>query len=516
MQGDLRALDPVPSLRGALWGTLSFRFAVAAIVIVVAGCGGGAAGGEADPATTVPADALVYIEALVRPEGSQREDALEAAGKVLLTDDPEAEIRAGLEERLDDLDYERDVEPWLGERAGYWMGPADDAGVVVLEATDGEEARSSLDAALKRNGGRVATRSHRDGEYLVDDDGVAVGVVGEFAIIGPEAAFKRTVDAAEGDSLADTERYTDAVDGLEDERLAHLWVDIPGLLEHARESDPVVRERLGLLPLEDMRPLTVSFTADGERLAAETKLRANDFGPLLADGSTPLLQELPGDAWAAAGAADAGEALRDAIDGFAGALGGLAMRREVRRRTGLNLDRDLLDWIGHVGFFVRGTTPRTLEGGLVIQPTDEDRAADAFGRLAGAIQMAARVRAQPVDVAGADQAFQIALPRSEHPLVLARGSGLVVAASSRAAAEAALGSRDRLGDSDLYAQAEELVGMEPGLLVSMPDLLELAAGGKPDPQFERARPHLEQLTVLAAGMTAADDEATARVAAGLK
>jgi hypothetical protein len=487
---------------------------VAAIAVVVGGCGGGAAGGEADPATTAPADALVYVEAVVRPEGSQREEALEAAGKVLRTDDPEAEIRAGLEEEFDDLDYERDVEPWLGERAGYWMGPEDDSGVLVLAATDSEEARSSLEAALKRNGDRVAVRSHRDSEYLVDDDGVAVGVVGDFAAVGPEAAFKRTIAAAEGDSLADTERYTDAVDELEDERLAHLWVDMPRLLEHARESDPVVRERLGLLPLEDMQPLTVSFTAGSERLAAEAKLRANDFGPLLARGSTPLLQELPGDAWAAAGAADAGEALRDTIDGFAGALGGLAVRREVRRRTGLDLDRDLLDWIGHVGFFVRGTTP--LEGGLVIQPTDEDRAADAFGRLAGAIQAAARVRAEPVDVAGADQAFAISLPHSARPLVLARGSGLVVAASGRATAEAAMGSGDRLGDSDLYAQAEELVGMEPGLLVSVPELLELAAADAPDPGFERARPYLEPFTVLAAGMTGDDDEATGRVAAGLK
>ena len=62
--------------------------ALALLAALVAACGGGAAAGEADPASAVPADALVYIEAVVRPEGDLRDDALAAAGKVLRTDDP--------------------------------------------------------------------------------------------------------------------------------------------------------------------------------------------------------------------------------------------------------------------------------------------------------------------------------------------------------------------------------------------------------------------------------------------
>lgn len=523
MQGRLRALTPLPSLRGALWGTLSFRSAVAATAVVIAGCGGGAAGGEADPATAVPPDAVVYAEAVVRPEGSQHEEALEAAGKVLLTEDPEAEIRKRLGEAFADVefDYARDVEPWLGERMGFWLRPTaerDDFGTLVLTATDTELALESLEGMLTRNGEAFTERSYRDGQYLQQDDsGLASGVVGDFVVIGPEAAFKRAADAAEGDSLAEADRYSDAVDELDDERLAHLWLDLRGLFALARERDPELDRLSALVPLDDMPPLTASFSADGDALTVESQLRGIDrggFGPLLS-GGTPLVQELPGDAWLAGGSADVGEALRETVDGLAGAIGGLALRREVRQRTGLDLDRDLLDWIGHVGFFVRGTTPEAIEGALVIQPTDEERAADAFGRIAGAIQVATRVRARPVDVAGADQAFAIPRARSEQPLVLARGSGLVVAASSRAAAEAALGSDDRLGDSDVYERAQELVGMEPGLLVSMPGLLEVA-GHDADPDFERARPYLEQFTVLAAGMTADGDKATGRFAAGLK
>jgi hypothetical protein len=231
----------------------------------------------------------------------------------------------------------------------------------------------------------------------------------------------------------------------------------------------------------------------------------------MGSGSTPLLQELPGDSWAAFGSADAGETLRDAVDDFAGALGGIVVRRELQREYGLDLDRDLLDWIGHVGVFVRGTTLATLDGGVVIQPTDEDRAAEAFGKLVGAVQVEAKVRAEPVEIAGADQAFELDDRHSTRSIVMARGSGLVVITVGRAAAEAALGSDDRLGDTDLYSEAEELVGMEPGALLSMPALLELAG-----PQAGEAQRYLEAYSAVAAGSVADGDEVVGRLAAGLK
>jgi hypothetical protein len=485
------------------------------LAVVAAGCGGGAAGGDADPASAVPADALLYVEALVRPEGSQREQALEAAGKVLLTDDPAGEIRKRLEEELE-LDYERDVEPWLGDRVAFWMRDEADGGAAVLAATDTEEAGASLEAAAQRGSGTVTDRSHRGVDYRVQDHGMAWGVVDDFVVVGTEPALKRTIDAVEGDSLAEADRYTDAVDGLDEDRLAHVWVDSPGLFELAREHDPELNQLGALVPFDEMPPVAASFAANGDALTVETQVRGIDrsgLAPLLSSGGTPLLQELPGDAWFAGGTADAGEALRETIDQFGGAIGGLALRGEVKRRTGLDLDRDLLDWIGHVGFFVRGTTPETVDGGLVIQPTDEERAADAFGRIVGAVQVASGARARPVDVAGADQAFELTLQAKQ--LVLARGSGLVVVTRGREAAAAALGSGDRLGDGDVYGDAEDLVGMEPSLLVSMPQLVELAAADA-DPDFERARPYLEPFTMIAAGFAADGDKAIGRVAAGLR
>jgi hypothetical protein len=203
-------------------------------------------------------------------------------------------------------------------------------------------------------------------------------------------------------------------------------------------------------------------------------------------------------------AGDVGESAREALDRFAGPLAGVAIRGQLRRELGLDLDRDLLDWIGDAGVFVRGSSRETIDGGLVIQPTDEDRAADAFRRILGALQRARGAAARPVAIPGADQAFAIEDEAAGRPIVLARGSGLVVATAGEAAAEAALASGDRLGETGAYDEAEQLVGMEPSLLVSVPQLLELVDA--------ETRRHLEPFTVIAAG--AAGD--TVRVAAGLR
>jgi hypothetical protein len=488
-----------------LWGLL-IRAAALVGVLLLAGCGGGGADGEGDPATAVPADALFYAEAVVRPEGSLREDAEDAASKVLGTDDPGGRIREWItqayeEETGEDIDWDRDVEPWLGNRIAFWAIPSGTGrfGVALLAVKDADAARESLRTRLEADGSTVSERSHRGTDYFLDADGVAVGIVGDFVAAGRERDVVATIDAHEGDSLAETSAYADAVDDLADERLAHFWADVPGLFELARRQVPELEQLGSLVPVGDLPVAAGAFLANGDRLALEIEARGNKDLGLDASG-TPLLQELPGDAWAAAGSADVGETLRDALDRFGGPLGGVAVRGLLRRELGLDLDRDLLDWIGDAGFFVRGTSPGAIDGGLVIQPTDEERAADAFGRIVGAVQQERGAAARPVGIAGADQAFAIEDRAAGREIVLARGSGLVVATAGAAAAEAALGSGDRLGDTDAYAEAQELVGMTPSLVVSVPQLLELAG-----PKMRR---HLEPFTVLAAGGT--------RLAAGLR
>jgi hypothetical protein len=505
--------------------------ALSLLAAVVVACGGGAAAGDADPASAVPADAVGYLEATVRPEGGLRDDARAAAGKVLRTDDPDAKVRELIDRSLAESDakiqFERDIKPWLGKRAGVWFSGRLDADgepevVIVAAVTDPEAA---LDAVRKGDRGLVTKRSYNGVDYEVDKDGFAAGIVDDFLAAGDEPAFKRTVDASKGDSLADSDRYRTGVDRLDDGRLAHLYLDLARVVRLSMQREPGGEEQLRqietLVPLDRLGPLMASFSADADRLTVDARMDAKRSGALGALGSlssgggTPLLKELPGDAWGAFGAPKYGQSLKAAVDQYAGVLGGAAARQQLRSQFGIDLDEDILSWVGDVAVFVRGTSLTALDGGVVIQVTDEGKAAKGFGKLVGLLQVGSGLRAKPVKVDGAETAFAVAVPDTlSKPIVFARSASKVVVAYGTAAAAAALRPAAKLGDSETYQQAKDALDgeMEPSFLLSVPALARFLT----DPDAAEVRPYLDAYDVIAAGWEGGANGGRARLAAGLK
>jgi hypothetical protein len=72
------------------------------LALGLAACGGGGGAAGADPASAVPSGTSIYFEGVVRPEGDQRDDVLDAARKVLRTDDPERKLRELVDKGLED------------------------------------------------------------------------------------------------------------------------------------------------------------------------------------------------------------------------------------------------------------------------------------------------------------------------------------------------------------------------------------------------------------------------------
>jgi hypothetical protein len=508
--------------------------ALAVLSVLIAGCGGSSASGGDDPASAVPANAAIYVDATLRPEGSLREDALAAAGKVLRTSDPQGEIgelvrRAFAESSDPKLDYERDVAPWLGEKVALWAaagdGEHDFRGAVVAAATDEEEARAALDRAVEGSDESFSERTYEDVDYRASAES-AVGVVEGFAVIGTEPEFKRTVDAVKGDGLDSSDRFQAALEDLEEERLGTFYVDVKAVVDQAARQDPEAAEQLQqarrVFPFDRIGPVAGAFMADGERLAVDTVTDVPEGtlpGGLGGEGSTPLVGELPGDAWLALGSPDFGAAVKAFYQQAVGALGGAAIEQQLRQELGLDLEQDVFSWVGDVAFFARGTTMEAIEGGAVIEVTDPGRAEAAFGKLVGLAQSRGGVSARPVEVDGAETAFEVSAPGSPKPVVAARSDERVVITAGREAAAAALGGGERLADGALYGDAKSLVGDagEPSFLLSMPAVLELVeATGSADADFAKAKPYLEAFGVLAAGSSRDGDTARARGAAQLK
>jgi Protein of unknown function (DUF3352) len=499
------------------------------LAVSVASCGGGGGSSDGDPATAVPADAPFYGEVVIRPEGNLREDTLAAAGKVLRTPDPAGRIQELVDEAFQDgeLDYERDVEPWLGDRAGWWATA--ESAVFVLAATDTEQALDAIEEAGRRTGEKLTERSYRDGDYFVDADGAAAGVAGDFVLSGPEADVKRTIDAMEGDSLADADRYRDSVGDLADDRLAHFYVDMRTILELAAQQDPATAESLrqfeSLIPFDRLPPLTGAFLANGERLALDIGMTVpnqdvlRSLGAFTSVAGSPLVRELPGDSWGAVAWPKVGESYRTVLNQLGGLFGGQAIEQQFRNELGLDLEQDVLSWIGDVAFFVRGTTVDAVDGGAVISVTDADRAAQAFGKIVGVLRTRGDLHARPIQVEGAQTAFAVDYPAGTKPIVLARSEDKVVATYGLDAAVEALEPSEPFGESDTYAEVRDVLGddLEPGVLLSMPAIVSLVdASGSADAEFEQVRPYLEAFTTIAIGGKLDGNRGFGRIAAGLE
>ncbi len=508
----------------------------AVLALTAAACGESASGGDADPASLVPAGAPMYFEAAVQPTGDRREDALAAAGKVLRTDDPAGKLRELINKALADdaggLTWEKDFAPWLGEDAGVWVSnlEAETPSFAAIVATKDAEAAGAALGRFKESGGETWTKRSYEGiDYEVNGEGNAVGIVDDFVVGATEDAFKRTVDMRDGgESLADSDRYKDAVGDAGDERLGHYYMDTRALFDLALAEDPEAAAQFeqfkSYLPLDKLGPITGSFEADGDGMALDTVLTGVPEGPfrqlaaLWAGGETELLGNLPGNAWMAFAAPKLGEGAKTLFDSFAGALGGAAIAGQVKQATGLDLEADIFSWVGDAGLYVRGESEADLDGAVVIESTDDAKAEAAFGKLIGLIGKEAGTQPEPIELDGAAAAFSLEAG-AEKPVVLARGEGRVVAAFGEAAATDALQPDAQLGDSELYGDAEGVLGDDfaPSFLLSMPAVIKLVdATGQADAEFEKARPYLEAFGSIASGGKADGDRVESRVAVTLK
>jgi hypothetical protein len=508
---------------------------VAAVATVAVACGESQSGSAGDPGSLVPARASVYVEAAVQPEGDRRDDALAALGKIMKTDDPAAKLRSLIDDALaeegDGLTWERDFASWIGEDAGVWASDvaADSPSFAVVIATkDADAAREALGRFEKTDDSEYTSHSYHGVDYRLDDENTAIGVVDDFVVIGSETGFRRSVDARDGDKLIDSDRYKDAIDELDDDRLGSYYVDVAPLIDAAIATDPSVAPQIGQIksffPYDKLGPITGSFQADGDGMSLDTVVTDVPDGPFrqlaqLTAGGSDLLGDLPGDAWAAFVTRELGKSSQSLFNGFAGALGGAAIAGQVKEATGLDLQDDVFSWVGDAGGFVRGTDQASLDGGLVITSTDDDKAETAFPRIVGLIAKESGARPEPRVVAGAEAAFALAMPGADKPLILARGQGRVVATYGEQAAAAGLAPESELGDSPGFDAAKDLLGddMDPVMLLDLGEVIRLAdATGGTDAEFDKARQYLEALGVLTAGGSSDDDTLRSRVAVTLE
>ncbi|MGH2963037.1 MAG: DUF3352 domain-containing protein [Solirubrobacterales bacterium] len=496
-----------------------------ALAVGVAACGGDDEEESGAPATAAvtPADAPLFGNAVVRPEGDQADAADEALSKLLNTDDPGAFIAEQIDAPLQDdagITYSEDVEPWLGEHVGLFVTSfaEEPDGAFIAEVTDQSAAADAIEK-VEETQGPSTDRTYKGIEYRVEDAGSAVGFVEDFLVAGSEAGFRDAVDASEGDSLGDDDAFQGALETAPDDALVNLYADAPTVLDRVVEAGDLDEPTRATLeaqigPAAEGTALA-SVSAASDYLALETQTAAADTPE---PEESPLLREFPADSWFAFGFANYGEyvvrSLGQAGDGAAGEL----LDSELEAMLGVDLD-ELTGWIGDTAGYASGASIFGLGGALVLETTDETESANALGAIGRSLGSDPSVQVEPLG--GDEPGFTVGISDAPVQITVEQREGRVVAGLGDQSVEDVFEPTDTLGESDAFGAASETLGddyaaqffldFEPVL-----ELFESTGAADDDPDYVEAKPYLDHLDHLIVGQRRADESDVFRVVLGLR
>lgn len=508
-------------------------FLVALAALVGAGCGGGDGGGDNDPASVAPAQTPLYIGFTIRPEGEMKANIETLARKIAGIDDLGALILEELEksaaEEGEDIDYEMEIEPWLGEEGGFiypqFTGGDFEGFALAVQTTDPGAAEDFIEKRTEESKEDIDSDSFEGIDFKVDEDGEAVGVIGELIVIAEdEDIFREVVTASNGDSLAEEDIYSEAISAIPEGSAADVYVDIGGLIRKA-ESEGEVDEDAKLffenagLQLKEATAVA-SLIPGSDRIEIDISSNASEEEPPSGDASE-LLGSLPADSVAAFAAPELGKQLDEGIDqideeGIPGEVPPKQLKKTLKE-AGIDLDA-IAGSIGDVGAFVQGSSEGNLGGALVLTTESASQAKNTvsniglFLRSAGAPGVTA--------LSGEASGFSIRDPElGPRPVVVAAKGGRIAIGYGLAATMAGFeASGKTLADAPAYKEALSALGSTPiAMFVDGPAALKLISSLVPagDEDFEEAEPYLRNIDYLAIGSEASGDLVTAKLIVGV-
>ncbi len=321
--------------------------ALAGSAIAVAGCGGdsgsGASAGEA--ASYVPAASPLYLEVTTDLDGAQWTQVEALAKQFPGYPDVERMIRQELS--AEDVDFENEIRPLLGERAavaalelpdtgelqGGLTTTAPDAGaaadavddapfVAVVQLADGAAPR--MKELLVREGARetgeragatLYEQAGEDGVVAVDDEAVVFSGTQQNVVASLDA------HAAGGDqTLGGTDRFTDALSKLPPDVFGQAYLDIGAIVQQAGAAAGPQAEQLGLADYRDA-VMAASIAAEPEGARMKGVVLGAPAGVSPAEFTPQLTDTVPADALAYVGFSDLAGSLTQVLQQVQGSLG---------------------------------------------------------------------------------------------------------------------------------------------------------------------------------------------------
>jgi hypothetical protein len=497
--------------------SLSVALACALVAAIAAGCGSSSSGsgGDNDPAALVPANAPVYAEATLRPDGKVGADLDAALKKILRTEDPGALIQKALSDsgKTDGVTYKDDIEPWLGDRAGIAVtgihGKDADFVAIVNSKDDGK-----AEDALKHAKGDIVKRSYNGVDYRFDrKDNTAAGVFSHNVVVGTEPGFKAAVDASKGSSLAESNGLRGVRSKVAEERVGLLYLDVDGLLQAVSQSagsQPEVGALLQSLSAAVPKTIGAALQAQPDAIKIDAVSLGTPKSASSGASGADMVASLPGDSWLALGFGKSGQTLEGVLDGIgkAGGITGVginALLGQFQQQTGLDLRKDVLSWMGDAGVFVTGKGLPDLGGGLVVKTSDTSKTKKVIGVLRRLVGAQSGAKISDLHAQGVDDGFTVTTANGPRIDVALAGDKFIVAVGVGGAGSAlqqAISPGQALGSASAFTDAASKLGdgLRPSFYLDFQQVVGLIGGfvGN-NADFAKAKPYLDTFGAIVAG-----------------
>ena len=468
-------------------------------------------------AELAPPGAPVFVEGTLQPEGELKSNteaiAEQVAGIDNLGEYVVEKLEASARDEGEPVDFAKEVEPWLGERAG----------VFFEQLEEGSEFSGA--GAIVESTDTAATQEFVD-KHGKDSEGQVVGMVGDFLVVAEDQKVLDEVEeASEGESLAGEDTFSKAISAASDGSLADVYVDVGKLIDQSGgQIDPTARQILQNAGIDPSEATAVASVVPGsDQVAVEFSSDLAGQEAPTGDASS-LLGELPGDAFAGIAVSGFGKQLSEAIDsldkqGIPGTIPPNQLKKGLKQ-LGIDLE-GLADSVQDAGVFATGNSESSLGGALVLS-TKGSNATDTVSAIVTLLRSA---HVEGVSVLGGKYAgFSVhSAELGDKPLVVAAKEGrLAIGYGLPATIEGLLaeeGKGKTLSEDPAYSDAVASLGDTP--IAGFADgraALRLADSLIPnsDEGFEEAKKYLKSISFLALGSASQDELATAKLIIGLK
>ena len=354
--------EPAPKPRRT--GVIATAIAVPAVLLI----GGGAYayqqlnGGGAQPDDVLPASVVAYARLDADPSASQKiklfkliKKSPDLAKEIGIKTDKQ-DLRKDIAEEIlgstcPNVDYDKDIKPWLGDRIGA-AATSDASLLVAIQVTDEKAARKGIELVT--------------GCQNLTAPGIAFSK--GYALVGES---QKVVDAAMKSAtkkpLADDPAFTEDMESLGDEGIASVWVD-------AEKATKAFGSEMGFTGPGAGNPFADARSAALALRAGDDNVELIGIGHRLTDIGKPAtvnLGELPARSVLAASFSGGGKIIGDQWDEFLDGIvtgfnsgSGLHITRDdvdatikdIEHNTDLVLPRDLKTLLGDNITFVIGDT----------------------------------------------------------------------------------------------------------------------------------------------------------------